>query len=229
MVARPQTTGYKFLTAEMESKNGDCGKWVLGEWKRHEGPLEMCHSGFHYCKEPLDAFEYVAYGDILTVVEARGDEITEGDKTVAREMRVVKVLDTKRVAVRFAVACARRSLPRYEKDYPGDKRVRAAVEAAEAYLKDPSKANRSAAWSAARRSWSAALSRAKCDKSVIWYAESAARCAQSASMSAPWSAAWAAAKSAECASWSFSRSADRSAERQWQNMTLKSFIEEEYS
>ena len=170
MVARPQTTGYKFLTAEMESKNGDCGKWVLGEWKRHEGPLEMCHSGFHYCKEPLGAFEYV-YGDILTVVEARGAEITEGDKTVAREMRVVKVLDTKRVAVRFAVACARRSLPRYEKDYPDDKRARTAIEAAEAYLKDPSEANRSAAWSAAESAESAESAARSAAESAAWSAE----------------------------------------------------------
>ena len=177
----------------------------------------------------------------------KGAEITDWVLPAAREMRVVKFLDTKRVAVRFAVACARRALPRYEKDYPGDKRVRAAVEAAEAYLKDPSKANRSAAsaaWSAARSaacsadrsSWSAGAAAfvarsVKSRSSAAWFAAECA--AWSAAESAAWSAARSAACSADRSSWSAAAESAAwsawSAERQWQNMTLKSFIEEEYS
>ena len=168
----------------------------------------------------------------------RGAEITDWSTTFAREMHVVKILDTKRVAVRFAVACARRSLPRYEKDYPGDKRVRAAVEAAEAYLKDPSKANRSAASAAAfaarsaacsadRSSWSAAAgafaARSAASWSSAWFA------AESAAWSAARSAAAFAARSVEASAARSAASAAWSAERQWQNMTLKSIIEEEYS
>lgn len=178
----------------------------------------------------------------------RGAEITDWSTTVAREMRVVKVLDTKRVAVRFAVACARRSLPRYEKDYPGDKRVRAAVEAAEAYLKDPSKANRSAASAAASAARSAVWSAASAAKSAAWSAVWSAAAAASAAKSVEafaarsvesWSSTWFAAESAawsaaRSAAWSAAESAARSAtwsaEKEWQNMALIDIIiEEEYS
>ena len=153
-------TGYKFLTADMKSKNGDSGVWKVGEWKKHEGELVMCQSGFHYCNEPIDAFEYV-YGDALVVVEARGKSETEGNKTVVAEMRVIKRVDTKKVAVRFAVACARRSLPNYEKAYPKDDRPRKAIEAAEAWCLNPTEETESAACSAESAAWSAARSAAR--------------------------------------------------------------------
>lgn len=157
--------GYKFLTSEMKSKSGNC-KWTIGEWKKHDGELEMCESGFHYCKEPIEAFEYV-YGDMFCVVEVKGKEKTEGNKTVAEEMRVVKVLDTKRVAVQFAIACARRSLPNYEKEYPKDDRPRKAIEAAETWFANPTKENESAA----RSAWSAARSAESAAWSAAWSAE----------------------------------------------------------
>ena len=151
-------TGYKFLTADMKSKNGDSGVWKVGEWKKHEGELVMCESGFHYCKEPIEAFGYV-YGDALVVVEARGKSETEGNKTVVAEMRVIKRVDTKKVSVQFAIACARRCLPNYEKAYPKDDRPRKAIDAAEAWCLNPTEETAwSAAWSAARSAESAARS-----------------------------------------------------------------------
>lgn len=232
--AQPQTTGYKFLTSDMKSMSDHCCKWVAGEWKRHEGPLEMCRSGFHYWKEPLDAFRYVYDNSmrmvddaILTMVEAGDTEITEGHKTVAREMRVKRVLDTKWIAVQFAVACARRSFPAYEKAYPDDDSIRLAIEAAETWLKDPSEMNRSAAWSSARRAWSAAWHAFRHAEPVIWSASwSAARCAESAGKSVLKFTAWSAASCAEFAIWPLREGTLVSAERKWQNMTLKSIIRE---
>ena len=194
-------TGYKFLTADMKSKNGDSGVWKMGEWKKHEDELVMCESGFHYCKKSIEAFEYV-YGDALVVVEARGKSETEGNKTVVAEMRVIKRVDTKKVSVQFAIACARRCLPNYEKAYPKDDRPRKAIDAAEAWCLNPTEETALAARSAASAALSAARSAAE---SAAWSAWSA------------WSAAWSAALSA-------ARSA--SAERKWQNETLKSIIEE---
>ena len=152
-------TGYKFLTSEMTSKYNPSCKWVVGEWKKHEGPLEMCGAGFHYCREPLDAFAY-AYGGMLAVIEARGDEIQKGNKLDASEMRIVKVVDAKLVAVRFAVACARRVLPIFEQHYPNDDRPRKAIEAAEAWLEQPSASRASRAASEASWAASEAASRA---------------------------------------------------------------------
>ena len=75
--------------------------------------------------------------------------------------------------VQFAIYCARRSLPNFERKYPGDKRPRKAVDAAEAWLHDPTDANRKrAAWSAASAARSAAWSAA-------WSAASAASAARS--------------------------------------------------
>ena len=85
--------------------------------------------------------------------------------------------------VQFAIYCARRSLPNFERQHPDDKRPREAVDAAEAWLSDPSEENRkraesaeyaarSAAWSAKYAARSAALS--------AEYAASAALSAESA-------------------------------------------------
>jgi len=101
---------------------------------------------------------------------------------------------TKKQAVRVAVFSARLCLPEFEKEFPDDNRPRKAIEAAEAYIKNPCKKTIEAAESTA--AWSAA-----------WSAESAAR---SAARSAAWSAesaAWLAAKSAESAARSAARSA----------------------
>lgn len=46
-------------------------------------------------------------------------------------------LDTKEKAVRFAVYCAEQSLPIFESRFPADKRPRAAIEAAKAWLQCP--------------------------------------------------------------------------------------------
>ena len=67
------------------------------------------------------------------------------------------------VAVKFACLCAERLLPLFEKKYPDDKRPHAAIEAALKWLKDPTEANRAAAYAAAayaernsERQWQAA-------------------------------------------------------------------------
>ena len=62
--------------------------------------------------------------------------------------------------VRYACFAARLSLPLYEKVYPEDDRPRKAIEAAEAWVANPTEENRSAARSAARSAESAAWSAA---------------------------------------------------------------------
>ena len=170
--------GYKFIQSDMKSQNGDCG-WKIGEWKKHAGELELCNSGLHACIKPLDSLEYI-YGDRWFVVEAKG-EIKKGkDKFVASEMRLIKELDVKKIVTWFAIACARRSLKHYEKQYPDDRRPLDAIEAAEKYLKKPTLKNLEVLNEKISAAWSAA--------------ESAARSAESAARSAAESAAWSAEK-----------------------------------
>jgi len=91
--------------------------------------------------------------------------------------------------VQFAIYCARRSLPNFERQHPDDKRPREAVDAAEAWLSDPSEENRKRAESAEYAARSAAWSAKYAARSAAWSAEYAAR-------SAAWSAKYAARSAA---------------------------------
>ena len=85
----------------------------------------------------------------------------------------------KKTWVQLALICAEAVLQNYERQYSDDKRPRKAIEAARAWLNNPSSEAESAAWSAARSAESAA-----------WSAESAAEsAARSAAESAVESAA----------------------------------------
>ena len=185
--------GYKFVTKDLKSKNGDI-QWVVNEWQKVEGQLSLCNNGLHASHTPLDSLQYT-YGDRWFIIEARGKMVEGDDKFCAEEMKLTQELPVDKILVQFAILCARRCYKNYKKQYPEDKIVLAAIEAAEKCMLDPSEENISAARSAARSAVSAARS-----------AESAAR-----------SAAW----SAESAAWN----AARSAERKWQQKVLQKLIQ----
>ena len=67
-----------------------------GETYKHEGPIELCKSGFHFCELPQDVFGYYAPGEsIFHEVEAEGvDPKTDNDsKRVASELRIGARID----------------------------------------------------------------------------------------------------------------------------------------
>ena len=80
----------------------------------------------------------------------------------------------KEQSVRLAIAFAKQALPQYVACYPDDDCLAKSIAAAEAWISDPTEANRSAAWSAA----SAAESAASAAESAASAAESAAESAQ---------------------------------------------------
>lgn len=123
-------TGYKWLTDDMRSVNGNESPWKIGVWKKIHKPLEMCKTGFHASENPLYSLEFV-YGDRFFVVEAQGTVLHGTDKFVASEMRIVKELPAKEIMVKFVIACAKNCLFRFEQKYPDDKRPRNAIEVAE--------------------------------------------------------------------------------------------------
>ena len=163
--------GYKWLTSENKSINGDKISWKKSIWvKREPKRLQLCKYGLHASKTPLQSLGYV-YGDKWWVVEAKGKIINSDDKFVASEMKIIKRLPVKKILVKFAVLCAKRCLTNYEKEYPNDDRPRKAIEAAENYVKNPTKENESAAWSArsarsARSAGSATWSAARSARSA---------------------------------------------------------------
>ncbi len=191
---------WKFLRKGFKSENGNL-KWKLNKWEKVDGELDMCQNGLHACKEPYDAFSYVQ-GEILAVVECRGEHLKDENKECWREQRVVKAYKwTKKDSLKLAIYSAELVLKNFEKEYPNDKRPREAIEAAKKVLFKDTAKNRSAAESAAWSAWSAARSAARSARS----AESAAWSARSAE-SAAWSA-WSAAESATWSAWSAAWSA----------------------
>jgi hypothetical protein len=196
--------GYKFITDEMKSKNGNF-KWELGIWQEERSKdIKLCEYGLHACKTPYQSLKYI-YGNRWFQVEARGkiiyDNKNSEPKFVASEMRLVKELPTKKIVVEFACWCARQCLKNYQKEFPNDKRPEEAIKAAEDYMDGKID-----------------LKELNDKKSAAWSARSAAESAESAAESAE-----SAAESAESAAWS-ARSAAWSAQKKQLNKIVRKYL-----
>ena len=130
---------YRFVDASLKSVNGGT-QWVVGEWQKQEGELSLCGNGLHACQEPYDSLSNI-YGSKWFRAEARGEMLHSDDKFCASEMRLVEEIPV-RVIHQWAVDCAYRVLHLYEEKYPDDKRPREALEAAQAWIDDPTEENR---------------------------------------------------------------------------------------
>ena len=138
-----------------------------GKWVRHHGPLALCASGLHASPTILASLQN-AQGTVLGRVEARGIGPADPGKFCAREMRVVQVWGDRHLRA-IACAAAISALPIYERSVPGDRRVRACIEAIVGWLRTGAQpknlaAARAAARDAARaraRAWAAAWDAAR--------------------------------------------------------------------
>ena len=154
---------------KLRSANGD-ETWNPGEWHKVDGPLAMCERGYHASLNIVDSMQYVAPGAIARV-EVRGNHVGQFDKQCWSEMRVVRAWEwTKRDSVELAVYAAELVIGRFEKQYPDDKRPRQAIEAAKAWLKDPSEKTIDAAWAASDAAWAAARAAASAAAWAAWAA-----------------------------------------------------------
>ena len=188
---------WKFLREGLKSEHGNL-VWDK-KWKKHEGTLDMCSDGFHCSKEIYQAFSYVQ-GEILSEVEVKGKHLSEKDKEVWSEMRIIKCWKwQKKDSVALSIYAAELCLNNFEKVYPNDKRPREAIEAAKKWLENPTEKNQSAAASAAWSAWLAAESAAKSAWLAAESAESAAKSATRSAAKSAWLAAKSAAKSAKSA------------------------------
>ena len=224
--------GYRFVTQNMNSTHGDI-EWEVGVWQVHEGEQAFCKAGLHFSRTSLDSLQYVC-GNRWFEVEARGNILDRTDESNAQELRLMREIDVKYVVVRFAVACARRSLHYFEDKHPDDKRPRQAIEAAEEYVKDTTDSAADAARAAmaaeaaADAAWAA---RAAAD--AAWAAMAAAEVAEAAmAAEAAADAAWAARAAADAA-WAAEAAADAAmaawaAELKWQRETLDQIIAESF-
>jgi hypothetical protein len=131
---------WKFLKqrdGEIVSAHGS-QEWTPGEWNEVSGEIIACENGFHCSPGILAALIYVK-GEILAEVEVAGESVTESDKSAHQKMRIVKAYYwTRKDSVQLAVLAAEKVLSIFEDARPGDDYPRKAIEAAKAWLADPS-------------------------------------------------------------------------------------------
>lgn len=156
-------------------------EWKIGQVVRVEGDIRACGNGLHASDQILDAFLYVK-GNVLALVASHGDtDSSAGDKIAARNMVVLKAVEWhKDDSVSLAIFCAEQVLDIFEASSPGDDRPRKAVEAAKAWLADPSDDNRQAA----RASADAAAASADADAAAYAAAYAATAAADAAASDA---------------------------------------------
>ena len=74
-------------------------QYHLGTLYIKTGQIDLCHSGYHFCKNLKDVFKYYpdTNGNRFFEVEAGGTVITGKDKCVASTLRIVRELDRKEI------------------------------------------------------------------------------------------------------------------------------------
>ena len=178
----------------------DSGRSLRGYTERRIGKMDMDKSPeLSGQREPLQITgrEPVLTGHNARVLADRRGAYLAGNLGALLDMMTPEQqIRFKQWRVKRAVRKARLILHLFEDTYPDDNRPRAAIEAAEAWLKDPTEENQRAARVVgyAVRALSAALSAASEAPWVVWAAASAAYGAASeagASWVSPVGASWA--------------------------------------
>ena len=221
----PTIKGYKFVSGDLRSYEGDRSQWTPGVMLTYNGEVEPGSRGFHASYNLYSAFNNNP-GDRLFEVEARGVLYGRGYMFAAKEMMLTREIDLKSLSVGYAIGCARHLLPNFEKKYPNDALPRKAIEAAENWLKEPTEENRISARSIA---WSFP-SVVHSDLAADWCAGSAAWFAGSAALAAAESAARSAAESVALSSQytDYSYTAYSATEEKWRANLLEELVKKHY-
>jgi len=71
-------------------KNGT--ETAVGTTHKHDGNIEMCGRGFHFCQVAADCFDYYRFdsNNKVAEVEAIGLVETEGNKSVTDEIKIIR-------------------------------------------------------------------------------------------------------------------------------------------
>jgi hypothetical protein len=211
---------YKLTTAKNRTYNGTTwGENVTHTKKAKRNPLLCSEDVLHaYTNINLALLINPLQADIKNPViwEAQGDiAVKDWSKVGCFSLTTTKLVPIpewyknekkrRQVQVLFAILCAEVVLHYFEDTYSTDKRVREAIEAAKAYLRNPTAeaARATEAAKAAKAAWSAAeLARTARAAEAAWSAAVAAKATVEAAEAA-WSAkaAAVAARAAEAAVW----------------------------
>ena len=83
--------GYKCFNKDFTCNNF---QFKLGKKFKHDGEIELCKSGFHFCKQIRDVFNYYGFdkNNHVCEIEASGTILSDGDKSVCSEIKIIKEL-----------------------------------------------------------------------------------------------------------------------------------------
>lgn len=132
-------TAWKFLVmvGNRVVSEKDTSEWSHLTWRCERVPTEACR-GLNCSALLADALGYVN-GTVLARIEYDGGVIDTGDKLTCEKMRIVEAWKWDKIAsVRLGIVAAEMVLGIYEEKYPDNKVPRLAIEAAKAWIKNPS-------------------------------------------------------------------------------------------
>ena len=84
--------GYKVFNPDWTCRGF---RYKVGETFVHNGNIEMCGKGFHFCRKASDCFNYYKFDSSNKVaeVEAVGLVETQGDKSVTDKIKIVREIE----------------------------------------------------------------------------------------------------------------------------------------
>lgn len=84
--------GYKVFNPDWTCRDF---QYELGKTYKHDGDIEVCDAGFHFCQKLSDCFDYYSFNSNNKVaeIEALGDIKSSEDKSVTNEIKIVKELN----------------------------------------------------------------------------------------------------------------------------------------
>jgi len=91
--------GYKAFNVGLKCRDF---QYELGKDFYHEGDIELCSQGFHFCKSLSAVYNYYQFGTDIVVgeIESEGDVIdeSEGNKSVTNHLRIIRILNAEESA-----------------------------------------------------------------------------------------------------------------------------------
>ncbi|HBG5345106.1 TPA: pentapeptide repeat-containing protein [Clostridioides difficile] len=84
--------GYKVFNPDWTCRNF---KYEVGKTYEHDGDIEVCEAGFHFCQKAIGCFNYYSFDNKNKVakIEAIGLIKTDGDKSVTNKITIVKEIE----------------------------------------------------------------------------------------------------------------------------------------
>ena len=84
--------GYKGFNEDMTCRGF---KYEIGKEYVHKGPIEVCSSGFHFCKkiEDVQKFYDIEHNKILCEIEATGEVLEEDEKCTTNKIKIIREIE----------------------------------------------------------------------------------------------------------------------------------------